>query len=289
MSGKRIAILMHERDDENTAQKYMVTTLVPIWEADGHEVVFLFGTRRFVPADLLFVHVDLSVLPWRYVRFAGQYPVTINGRVRDIRKSTFSPGLLRRSDSWTGSVIVKTDRNYAGAPERVRGQVAWTSLPRRIVSSVSGRKRAGKKINSPADYQIYPSLAAVPRAVFRDRDLVVQKFLPEREGDKYCVRIMTFIGNRLSCYRMKGPDPIVNGATSNEIEIVEPHPEIVEIRRRLHFDYGKFDYVLDGDRPVLLDINKTIGRSLVMTLETPEMRELRRQKAVAVYDFFQRS
>src|SRR5213079_1238108 len=40
---------------------------------------------------------------------------------------------------------------------------------------------------------------------------------------------------------------------------IGPHPEIVEARKRLNFDYGKFDYVLHEGRPVLLDTNKTTG------------------------------
>ena len=47
-------------------------------------------------------------------------------------------------------------------------------------------------------------------------------------------------------------------------EIVEPHPEVLEIRRTLGFDYGKFDYVLHDGRVVLLDINKTPGESRII-------------------------
>ena len=117
---RRIAILMHEKDGEHTIHQYVITLLADHWREDGHEVFFLFGTKRFVPADLIIVHVDLSVVPDSYLRFAARYPVAVNGRVRDIRKSTFSTGLLRPDDLWQGPVIVKSDFNYAGEPERLR-------------------------------------------------------------------------------------------------------------------------------------------------------------------------
>lgn len=286
MTPRKIAILMHESDNELTAQRYMVSALVPIWEADGHDVFYLFGTRRFEAADVLFVHVDLSVLPRSYMRFARRYPAALNARVRDIRKSSFSSDLLSADDEWKGAVIVKTDRNYGGAPERnrLKGN-RWRTAWNRVNPFASRRERS-VTISHPSEYRIYDSLGQVPRECFSDPELVVQKFLPEREDGRFCLRVMTFLGNQLSCYRMKGSHPIINGATSEEIEIVDPDPRMVRERERLHFDYGKFDYVMHGGRPVLLDINKTIGRSQLQTIETDEMRELRRIKAVALYDYF---
>jgi hypothetical protein len=43
--------------------------------------------------------------------------------------------------------------------------------------------------------------------------------------------------------------------------------EIREERRRLGFDYGKFDFVVHGDGPILLDANRTPGGSATLTDE----------------------
>ena len=43
--------------------------------------------------------------------------------------------------------------------------------------------------------------------------------------------------------------------------------EIAEERRRLGFDYGKFDFVVHGGRPILLDANRTPGGSATLTEE----------------------
>ncbi len=116
---KRIAVLFHRREPRENISSYIVDHLARFWREDGHEVTYVFGTRQFVPADLVFVHVNLSVVPDEYLQFAARYPVAVNGRIRDIRKSSISRNLLRPDDAWSGPVIVKSDLNYAGIPERM--------------------------------------------------------------------------------------------------------------------------------------------------------------------------
>jgi len=119
MSVKRIVVLFHKGDRQSDLSGYIVDHMARCWREDGHAVTYLFGTRPFVPADLLFIHVNLSVVPDEYLEFASQYPIVVNGRIRDIRKSTTSRNLLFPGDSWGGRVIVKSDLNYAGEPERM--------------------------------------------------------------------------------------------------------------------------------------------------------------------------
>jgi hypothetical protein len=87
---KRIAVLFHECQSEERLPLYAIHYLAGFWRADGLEVLYLFGAREHVPADILVVHVDLSVVPDEYLEFAGRYPAAINATVKDIRKSTFS-------------------------------------------------------------------------------------------------------------------------------------------------------------------------------------------------------
>jgi len=51
------------------------------------------------------------------------------------------------------------------------------------------------------DYQIYPSLKAVPEGVLENPWLVVEKFFPEYENGTYYVRIYKFFGDRGYCAR----------------------------------------------------------------------------------------
>ncbi|MDR9365401.1 MAG: hypothetical protein RI575_08690 [Balneolaceae bacterium] len=64
-------------------------------------MIFLFGTDRFVPADLLFMHVDLSIVPDEYFEFAEKYPIENNGNIKDIRKSTYGTHLNRAVGLYT--------------------------------------------------------------------------------------------------------------------------------------------------------------------------------------------
>jgi hypothetical protein len=90
---KKIAILFHE-NEKNPRPGYLISYFADLWREEGNEVIFLFGVKKFVPADLIIVHVDLSVVPDKYLAFAQQYPIVLNGEVKDIRKSTFSKTAL---------------------------------------------------------------------------------------------------------------------------------------------------------------------------------------------------
>jgi hypothetical protein len=143
---------------------------------------------------LVIVHVDLSVVPDRYLEFARQYPIVLNGEVKDIRKSTFSKLLLKSGDSYEGKVIVKSNLNYAGQPERMRG-ILPSSQPSGAATDIPGVQGAPAPLfDSPLDYQLYDRLEDVPRSWLDDPNLVVEKFLPEKEGDLYHTRTLLFFG-----------------------------------------------------------------------------------------------
>jgi len=280
MTPRRIAILFHENATEPMLRNYYITRLADYWREDGHEVIYLFGVSDFVPADLVIVHVDLSVVPEIYLEFARRYPIALNAKIRDIRKSTISKNLLRRGDLYDGRVIVKSNLNYAGAPERFLAANRPSPYPAsRLLSWV--RRARSAEFRSPIDYRIYENLRQVPSRNFEQEDLVVEKFLPEMENGLYCTRNFHFLGDRIACIRRKARNPIVFGATYIEVERVDPHPEIVAMRETLGFDYGKFDYVVVDGRAVLLDVNKTIGWAGAP--DNPDARAMRRERAQGIY------
>jgi len=286
----RIAVLFHEGEREAGIGSYIVHHLARFWREDGHEVRYLFGTRSPIPADLLLVHVNLSVVPADYLRFARQYPVALNARVADIRKSAISRNLVRPGDGWEGPVIVKSDLNYAGQPELVLGR-NWAEQRfapwRRFVRRMPRIARWVKPITQWQDYQVFERLSAVPRSLLRSRNVVVERFRPELEGGLYHLRIYQFLGDRYTCSRLASPSPVIKAQNSVRVEQIEPHPEILAWRERLGIDYGKLDYVVEGGEAVLLDVNKTTGASRQMA--GADLDAMRRHLAEGLYGYFRRA
>lgn len=267
---KRIALLFHEKEKRRHPDTYAITHLAKIWAKKGHNVFILFGTKKYVPADLALLHVDLSVVPDEYIEFAQHYPIVLNGKVRDIRKSSFSNNIVEQNSTYDGKIIVKSDFNFAGIPERFSGSNA---------KSISDQI-----FKKPEDYKIYYNLSEVPHHFFNNKGIVVEKFLPEMEKDLYVVRNFHFLGDRTTSTKLTSKHPIVNGDTMIKSETVEPHPDIIEMRRKLNFDYGKFDYVIHKGRVILFDINKTTGSGALPV--TPELLAIRRHRAAGIYYYF---
>lgn len=260
MSAARIVVLFHENERDPT--RYIVHHLAEFWREDGHHVDYVFGPRRFVAADLVFVHVDLSVVPDRYMEFATRYPRAVNGRLRDIRKSTVSDQLVGTGDDWTGPVIVKSDLNYGGLPERA---LEVSALERRVPVLLRLRRRLDARLRphriplGHLDYEIFDSIADVPSWVWNDPRVVVERFVPEIENGLHHLRMMLVLGDRWRCTLVRSDHRVIKARRSLASEDVEPHPETFAWRERFGVDYGKIDYVVYEGRPILLDINKTIG------------------------------
>ncbi len=284
---RRIAVLFHERDQYRDLSTYIVHHLAEFWREDGHDVSYVFGVRHFVPADLVLVHVNLSVVPDNYVEFASRYPVVLNGRVRDIRKSTISKNLVRPGDPWDGPVIVKSDLNYAGEPERYMRRTSmerrWRSLRsvRRAIDRLRGQTMP---FGESRDYQIFDRIADVPPHWFANKQVVVEKFRPEFEDNLYHARIYQFLGDRWTCTRVGTANPVVKAEQDARTESIEPAEEVLAWRRELGIDYGKLDYVVNNNEVVLLDVNKTTGASRYM--DDDRRRQMRRHQAEGLYSYF---
>src|SRR4030042_3108700 len=119
MNPKKIAILLHKDDPGFLSTKYLIKLLMEEWKGMGFTIEVIQGTKNAVPADVLIPHIDLTLTPNRYSKYFGQYPLVINRDGTDISKSKISPNILREKDHYEGPVIVKTNRNSGGMPEKV--------------------------------------------------------------------------------------------------------------------------------------------------------------------------
>jgi hypothetical protein len=241
-----ILILTHEHDLFDD-RHFLVAGLFSRWRSKGHEVVVRAGLRELPPADLAILHVDSTVVARDYIDALSRYPKVVNGATLDVSKRRFSENLVGAFDSWSGPVIVKTNANAGAIPERAHAELA----------RMKGQKAEGPTIVMTGRYPIFPSRAEVPPRLALHPELVVEKFLPERCEDGYASRHWVFFGSAERCNRVTGPHPVVKGRDVLSRSPVPVPDELREWRRRLGFDFGKFDFVLHEGRPVLLDVNRT--------------------------------
>lgn len=255
-SGRTIAILFRKDEKLRSVNGYAIHGMMEYWRDHGITVLPIFGpSRKKIIADALLIHVNLSVVPPAYLDYARQYSVVLNANITDIRKATVCDHIVRPGDDYHGPVIIKSNLNAAGMPEK--------KAQRKIVRQMKGLFHQlmppALLIQRQEDYRIYPFVETVPAGVFNDARLAVQKFLPETEGDFYYVRSYHFLGDRYSCVRLSSRHPLIYLRTTEKVEVVEPHPDIVAIRHKLQMDYGKLDYTIHNGKAVLLDVNKTTG------------------------------
>jgi hypothetical protein len=260
---KSIALIFHRNERFKRIPRFAIWHLAEVWREEKIKVVFLFGTEKYVPADLALLHVDLTEVPDEYMEFARRYPVVLNGKVKNIRKSTFTRNRVRPGDGYEGKVIVKSELNYAGEPER---KLLGTPLSRLILRATMrlpwlrlSRRDSKLLFRLPCDYRIYDNPRSIPPDWFKRDDILVEKFLPEMQDGLYCLRNYHFLGDGGGGVLRKSAHPIINAASTISRQDIQPDPEIVALTKSMQFDYGKFDYVMHEGRPALLDTNKTPG------------------------------
>lgn len=257
MANRPSSILIVCRDRELILDgPYLVSRLIPEWEALGLRVEISSDPSASKEADMAILHVDLTVIPREHQVMASRCKVVINGGAPDISKRRVSRHLVTRGSRFTGPVMVKTDLNYGGQPERARessslGARAWRRLKRGLPWTLTGDL-------APARYPIFASKREVPTPVWFNRRLIVEEFLPERNGEYYCLRNWVFLGDREMTVRCWGESPVVkaSGIVDFEYDVGVPD-ELRRLRKELGFDYGKFDFGVSGGRVTLYDANRT--------------------------------
>ena len=234
-------------------QRAAVLAFADIWREMG--VTVSLGPDYDAGADLCMLHHNLTRLDPATLPRPPDGVRVINGQALDISKRLYSRLRLEPDDDWRGSVIVKTNRNYFGLPEiHASGRIA--EHRRKTLSIVETWKEVG--LLPLKQYPLLRTMAEVPDWVWRDPELLVERFAPEREGDLFCLRGWIFLGSKGYAYRVYSKIPMVKTVNMERYEILDGVPaELAEYRRRLKLDYGKFDYVQHGSRVYLIDANKT--------------------------------
>lgn len=231
--------------------RLLVSNILKELRQRGHRVKIAKVSDKIPSGDIGILHCDCSIIPPEYANVSKYFPYTINGSVLDITKRAVSQASLVQSDRWDGPVIMKTNYNAYGVPEfkhnrqaAKKGHVAPHVLGARI-----------------KNYQIFENMSQVPPETWKDLDFTLERFIPEVEDDGYAVRTWTFWGDQERCRRHVSTDKFVKGKNLLRSENSDVPKQLRETRRKLGFDYGKFDFVVHEGEPVLFDANKTPGNS----------------------------
>ncbi|MCB9845899.1 MAG: hypothetical protein H6811_07950 [Phycisphaeraceae bacterium] len=259
---RSIAILLHERHQEAERMGYRIWALAENWKRRGIRIELVRGPAREIDTDLLIPHLDLSYIPDRYWDMIQGHPNVVNQRIRDTRKRAISANLVSRADPHVGPVIVKTNCNCGGLTDALLNEPdrPWTfarRLRRRLSLEPWLERRMLGSARVLRRYHLFESMGHVPRRVYRNPNLVIEKFLPERRGDLYVIRMYTFFGGSERVRVLESSDPQVKSGNGRLRERSEVPPQLRAWRERLGLDYGKIDFVMRDGEPVVIDVNTT--------------------------------
>jgi hypothetical protein len=257
VSNLRVAIITHEID-KFEGSNYLLRQLSRSWEQDGIEIAIVKGVNQPLPeADIAILHTDITAIGDDYIHIIDHYPRVINGTVTDISKTVFSDLIVAKNDGYTGKVIVKTNANFGGMRERQH------KLSKGDWQANIGIQRPWRRVEWMEEYPIFDSPSSVPGGVWRNDRLVVEKFLPEQNPeDEFVVKIWVFFGDQGIYYQCVSNERVIKGHNliRREFLDVKDVPESIrEVRAKMGFDYGKFDFAMHRGEAVLYDVNRTPG------------------------------
>jgi hypothetical protein len=253
-------LIVHARDEPFADGPYAVRLLMEHWARSG--IVIEVTDRLDGPAGpgvLVFPHFDLTRTPPAYLEPLDRSARVINRGVTDISKRVISRYLVNSPEEHEGAVIVKSNLNFGGASEArliaCRGGPALRKLEAMqnepwFVSGLFGQK----------GYQIFAKSSFVPPRAWTNPALVIEKFLPEMEGDHYCLRQHIFLGEREINIRSVGTHPLVKSKNVVRRDLLDAAdvPEGVRaLREKLGFEFGKFDYVMHEGEAIVFDVSRT--------------------------------
>ena len=252
----RVHIHIVTQKDDRLDSSSLVSRLSEIWRHEGHKVTQ--GPTESLEADIGIMNIDLTKVPKEMIPANPSGRPLLNSLILDISKRRISSNILNPESSHQGEVIIKTDNNYFGLPEHSTGKAR---RPNGLIRSIVKRTLPWQYTKQLWYYKNYPvckSIKDVPAWVWKREDLVVERFVPEKERDEYSLRVWAFFGDQEYGVRMFGKNPIVKAGNRTRYEYLKEVPvELRAVRKRLGMDFGKFDYVIHDGEVILLDVNKT--------------------------------
>jgi hypothetical protein len=237
------------------------------WRAQGRRIHVHYGLSTPPAADAALLHVDLTRTPEPYARLLKYFPVQLNERPLDISKRAISRWLVTRDDDYDGPVIVKTDLNHRGYPERDIARPR--GMPARLWHAV--RRDTTTRLGA---YRHYERKELVPPWVWATPALVVERFFEQRIDGYWAINQWLVLGDHGCVSTMLGPGPVVKqGSRVANLPLSKDVPqEVQHVRRRLGLDYAKIDYIIEDGIGRVIDANRTPNQGRVY--DTPRVRDI---------------
>ncbi|MEQ8712234.1 MAG: hypothetical protein RIC80_04415 [Cyclobacteriaceae bacterium] len=243
----RIAILQHER--QRVDNMLLIHGISDYWRRKGLKVDFYNGLKKKIKADILIPQVDLTITPTPYREAIDSFKgLVLNRNIFDISKRKISANLAE--PGYEGAVIVKPNLNSNGDPElRLKSKLEKGI---HLIKKQLGLIQKG--------YQVFASYKEVPGIFKASNHYVVEKFLPQRDGDDYIVHLTAFLGDQHKTERIRSKEPVIKGHYTKSTRITVPTPiDVLQLKENMGFDYGKFDFSIYNGQIELFDANSTPG------------------------------
>lgn len=253
---QKIGILLHQKDQSFENKSLMIWYIADFWQEMGFEIDILKGVPQDERSyDLLIAHINHTKVPTEYIDYLATQNNVLNLNVTDISKRNISKHLVEIDSGYTGPVIVKTDDNCAGLPESYLNRKK-TKISNRLYNYLG--YEFIRRLD-PSNYQVYDSIGDVPRRIWKNKKMVVERFIPERVDDFYCIRVCHVLGDVLLNNRVCSNSKVIKGENITHVEKMDVPKDLHEMIREMGFDYGKLDYVVHDGKVSILDANKTPG------------------------------
>lgn len=251
-------LIVHARGEPFETGPYVARLLLDHWTGSGIQVDVTDRLDEPTGPDMLvFPHFDLTKTPAPYIEPLSRCARVLNRKVTDISKRLISRYLVKSPEEHEGAVIVKSNLNFGGAPEaRLLARRGGETLRR--IEATRRQPWVVSGLFGKEGYPIFAKSSFVPPRAWNNPALVIEKFLPEMEGEHYCLRQHVFLGDREINTRSIGTHPLVKSKNVIRREILEAAPaEVHRLRKTLGFEYGKFDYVIHEGKTIVFDVSRT--------------------------------
>lgn len=204
-----------------------------------------------------FLHVDLSNDPPEFSALTQHYDRVINGHASSIDRRLYSAARVLRDQACDGPVIVKSIYNHRGSSELRHAEKHdfYPRLRRSVLKIVYPGYR--KKLCPP--YRVFKHIDEVPRSVWSNPALIVEKFLADPAAPSITKWRWDFCLDEGITTEAVFSDPLCQPESMLSVG-TQPAPpaEIAALRSKMRLDYGSIDFFMTPAGAVPIDVNKTV-------------------------------